>query len=141
MKKEILLFLLGLFFSVSINAQEIFSYVEQMPEPSLNINEFLSNNLKYPSHAKEQNIEGKVIVKFVVDSAGNIVNVTVPRSVHSSLDSESIRVVSMMPKWKPGKQNGKAVNVYYTIPISFKLENTPIGRNDYTCSRSSFGIA
>lgn len=108
----------------TISAQNIYTYVEQMPESSVNVSEYLSTQLVYPQSAQEQNIEGKVVLKFVVDSLGNLRDITVIRSVHPALDSESIRVVSSMPDWKPGKQNGKAVNVYYTLPINFKLQES-----------------
>src|SRR5690606_2509820 len=101
---------------------KIFTYVEQMPEPSVNVNEFLSKNLRYPELAKENNIQGRVTVRFVVDEEGKVSDVTVVRGIGGGCDEEAKRVVMKMPKWKPGKQNGKAVKVYYTLPISFRLE-------------------
>lgn len=92
-----------------------------MPEPTFKLSEFLKQNLHYPQSAIDQNIQGKVTVKFVVDSTGKIINPMIPRSIHPSLDSEAIRVVSLMPNWKPGMQNGKAVNAYYTLPVNFRL--------------------
>ena len=82
---------------------------------------FIADSLRYPSVAFENGIEGRVIVKFVVDCKGNIVNPLVVRSVDPLLDKEAIRVVKLMPKWIPGRQNGKPVCVIYNVPIRFKL--------------------
>jgi periplasmic protein TonB len=101
---------------------QIFTYVEQMPEPSVNVNEFLSKNLRYPELAKENNIQGRVTVRFVVDENGDVSDVNVVKGIGGGCDEEAKRVVMKMPKWRPGKQNGKAVKVYYTLPISFRLE-------------------
>ena len=101
---------------------EIFTYVEQMPEPSVNVPEFLQKNLRYPELAKENNIQGRVTLRFVVDEQGNVSDVNVVKGIGGGCDEEAKRVVMKMPKWKPGKQNGKAVKVYYTLPISFRLE-------------------
>lgn len=101
---------------------KIFTYVEQMPEPSVNVNEFLSKNLRYPELAKENNIQGRVTVRFVVDENGSVSDVNVVRGIGGGCDEEAKRVVMKMPKWKPGKQNGKPVKVYYTLPITFRLE-------------------
>ncbi|HRO41524.1 MAG TPA: TonB family protein [Flavipsychrobacter sp.] len=101
---------------------QIFTYVEQMPEPSVNVNEFLSKNIRYPELAKENNIQGRVTVRFVVDEQGEVSDVNVVKGIGGGCDEEAKRVVMKMPKWKPGKQNGKAVKVYYTLPISFRLE-------------------
>lgn len=99
----------------------VFTYVEQMPESDYDLSQYLSENIKYPQEAIDQNIEGRVYVKFVVNTKGNITGVTTVKKLHPLLDAEAIRVVSKMPKWKPGKQNGKYVSVYYTLPINFKL--------------------
>ena len=82
---------------------------------------FIAVSLRYPSVACENGIEGRVIVKFVVDCKGNIVNPLVVRSVDPLLDREAIRLVKSMPKWTPGKQNGKPVSVVYFVPVRFKL--------------------
>lgn len=100
---------------------EIFSYVEQMPEPSVNIAEYLSKNIRYPEAAKETNTEGRVTLKFVVNENGAVSDIKVVRGIGSGCDEEAKRVLAAMPKWKPGKQNGRAVKVYYTLPIMFKL--------------------
>ena len=101
---------------------QIFTYVEQMPEPSVNVPDFLQKNLRYPDLAKENNIQGRVTLRFVVDEEGNVSDVNVVKGIGGGCDEEAKRVVMKMPKWKPGKQNGKAVKVYYTLPISFRLE-------------------
>ena len=82
---------------------------------------YLAYNVKYPIDAAKNKIEGRVLVTFVVEHDGSISNVNVANSVYPSLDKESIRVVSGMPKWIPGKVNGKTVRVKYTIPITFRL--------------------
>jgi len=97
-------------------------YVEQMPEPSVNVNEFLQKNLRYPELAKENDIQGRVSVRFVVDEQGDISDVSVIKGIGGGCDEEAKRVVMKMPRWKAGRQNGKAVKVYYTLPISFRLE-------------------
>lgn len=89
------------------------------------LNTFLASNLKYPVVAQENGIQGRVIVKFIVEKDGSISNVEVDRSVYPSLDNESMRVVKAMPKWIPGQINGKAVKVKWSFPFTFRLrENT-----------------
>ena len=82
---------------------------------------YLTYNVKYPIDATKNKIEGRILVTFVVEHDGSISNVNVANSVYPSLDKESIRVVSGMSKWIPGKVNGKTVRVKYTIPITFRL--------------------
>lgn len=83
---------------------------------------WLRDNIKYPVVAAENAIQGRVIVQFVVGKNGSISNVKVVKSVDPSLDKEAVRVVSSMPNWTPGKQNGTSVNVRYTLPVTFKLQ-------------------
>lgn len=83
---------------------------------------YLNNNVIYPSEAAENGVEGRVIVSFVVEKDGSISNVTVARSADASLDKEAVRVVKSMPKWTPGKQDGKLVRVKYTAPLTFRLQ-------------------
>jgi len=102
----------------------VFQVVETMPSfvgGEKALMEFLSKNIKYPEHAKMNNIQGRVIVQFDVDKDGSIVNIEIIRSVSPELDKEAIRVVKMMPKWNPGKQREKPVKTKYTLPITFKL--------------------
>ena len=82
---------------------------------------FLSTNIRYPYSAQQYGIQGKVVVGFVVDSIGNAVKTKLLKGVMRDLDEEALRVVKLLPKWKPGIQDGKAVNVKYSLPVSFKL--------------------
>lgn len=95
---------------------------EDMPAFPGNVQSWISKNIKYPALALENGVEGKVIVQFVVERDGSVSHVKVVRSADPSLDKEAIRVISSMPKWKPGKQRGIAVRVAYTMPIFFNLE-------------------
>jgi protein TonB len=83
--------------------------------------QFLRDNLVYPRHAKEISLEGKVYVTFVINEFGTVTNVQVPREIGGGLDEEALRVVKMMPRWKPGKQAGHPVSVSYQLPIIFTL--------------------
>ena len=82
---------------------------------------YLSKSIKYPAEAIDKKIQGRVIVQFVVKEDGSISETKVVRGIDPLLDKEALRVTNSMPKWNPGKQDGKAVSVKYTIPISFKL--------------------
>ena len=98
---------------------------EEMPEFTGGMREcmnFLSKNIKYPTTAQENGIQGRVIVQFVVNTDGSITEPKVVRGVDPELDAEALRVISIMPKWKPGKQKGEAVRVKYTIPVMFRLQ-------------------
>ena len=104
--------------------EEFFMVVENMPEfpgGDLGLMKFIQKNVRYPAIAKEYNITGKVYVSFIVDKQGNVTNVKIVRGVDKNLDAEAVRVVSSLPKYKPGKQRGKAVRVMFTIPINFTL--------------------
>ena len=83
---------------------------------------FIHNNLRYPSLAAENGIQGTVIVNFVVDRDGKITRIKVVRGIGGGCDEEAIRVLSKMPAWSPGKQGGKAVLVSYTVPIKYVLQ-------------------
>ena len=104
---------------------KVFDVVEQMPQfpggPQA-LFEYLSKNIKYPVVAEENGIQGRVIVTFVVERDGSITDVKVAKSVDPSLDKEAMRVVKSMPHWIPGKQNGAAVRVKYTVPVTFRLQ-------------------
>ena len=82
---------------------------------------FLSENIRYPAEAQKSGIQGSVVLQFVVNTDGSIVDIQVVRSVDPSLDREAIRVVELMPNWTPGEQRGKKVRVRYTLPINFRL--------------------
>jgi len=104
--------------------EEFFMVVENMPEfpgGDLGLMKFIQKNVKYPAIAKEYNITGKVYVSFIVDKLGKVTNVKIVRGVDKNLDAEALRVVSLLPKYKPGKQRGKSVRVMFTIPINFTL--------------------
>lgn len=104
---------------------KVFDVVEEQPSfPGGQgaLMQWLRDNIKYPVIAAENGIEGRVIVQFVVSKTGSISDVRVARGVDPSLDREAVRVVSSMPNWTPGKQNGTSVNVRYTLPVTFKLQ-------------------
>jgi periplasmic protein TonB len=104
---------------------EVFFIVEDMPEfpgGELALRQFIANSIKYPVIAQENGIQGRVYVTFVVDADGSVSNPRIARGVDPSLDKEALRVVSLLPKWKPGKQRGKPVRVSYTVPINFQLQ-------------------
>ncbi|HCE57188.1 MAG TPA: energy transducer TonB [Prolixibacteraceae bacterium] len=104
---------------------EVFFIVEDMPEfpgGEMALRAFIGNAIKYPVIAQENGIQGKVYVTFVVGKDGSVSNATIARGVDASLDKEALRVVNTLPKWKPGKQRGKPVNVSYTVPINFQLQ-------------------
>jgi len=104
-------------------APEILRVVSQMPEFNGDVSAWLNSNLRYPDAARESGTEGRVIVEFVVNEDGSISQAkTVRGSGSSALDNEAIRVVGKMPRWKPGKQQGTAVKVYFSLPITFKLD-------------------
>ena len=104
--------------------EEFFMVVENMPEfpgGDLGLMRYIQKNVKYPPIAKEYNITGKVYVSFIVNKSGAVTNVKIVRGVDKNLDAEALRVVKSLPKYKPGKQRGKAVRVMFTIPINFTL--------------------
>ena len=106
-------------------SNKVFDVVEEMPSfPGGQgaLMSFLNSNIKYPVVAQENGVQGRVIVGFVVERDGSITDVKVMRSVDPSLDREAQRVVRAMPRWKPGKQNGSAVRVKYTVPVVFRLQ-------------------
>ena len=108
-----------------VEEQQIFQVVEEMPEFPGGMGEcmkWLSKNIKYPTISQENGVQGRVIVQFVVTKEGNIEEPVVANGVDPYLDAEALRVIKAMPKWKPGKQRGKEVNVKYTLPIHFRLQ-------------------
>ena len=101
-----------------------FDVVEQMPEfpgGAAGMMKFIAENVKYPEEAYSKGIEGRVLVQFIIEKDGSVTNVKVIKKVNDAIDAEAVRVVKAMPKWKPGKQNGREVRVKYTIPVSFRL--------------------
>ena len=108
-----------------VEENKVFDVVEQMPSFPGGMGalmNWLSQNIKYPVIAAENGVQGRVIVQFVVEKDGSITDVKVAKSVDPSLDKEAARVVGSMPHWIPGKQNGSAVRVKYTVPVTFKLQ-------------------
>lgn len=106
---------------------DVYVTVDKMPEFPGGLNaqqRFIGENLKYPVEAQEKGVEGRVIVRYVIRSTGDITDIEVIRGVYPSLDEEVVRIVKAMPKWIPGKQNGKAVDVYYTLPLIFKISGS-----------------
>ena len=134
MKKMILLSMMAVLCLLTANAQKtvvsqsnqsVYDQVEQMPEfpggmPAMI--EYLQTNIKYPKDAIKQNVGGRVMVMFVVEADGSLSNVRVARKVFTSLDSEAVRVVKAMPKWKPGQEKGRPVRVNFTLPVVFTVK-------------------
>ena len=134
MKKLVLLSMMAVLCLMTANAQKtvvsqsnqnVYDQVEEMPEfpggmPAMI--EFLQTNIKYPKDAIKQEVGGRVMVMFVVETDGSISNVRVARKVFPSLDKEAVRVVKAMPKWKPGKEKGRLVRVNYTLPVVFSTK-------------------
>jgi protein TonB len=108
-----------------VEETKVFDVVEQMPQfkgGDAALMDYLNKNIKYPVIAEENGIQGRVVTTFVVERDGSITDVKVIKSVDPSLDKEAVRVVKSMPKWNPGKQNGSAVRVKFTLPVTFRLQ-------------------
>ena len=103
----------------------VYDCVEQMPSfpgGSQKLKEFIEENLRYPKELEECCVQGRVIVRFIVERNGKLSNVKVVKSVHPVLDKEALRIVKLMPRWIPGRQNGITVRVKFYIPIIFRLK-------------------
>ena len=134
MKKFIIMALMALFGLTTVSAQktvvakknqQVFDVVEKMPEypgGQAALFEYLQKNVKYPADAEKKKVEGRVLVTFVVNTDGSITDIEVVRKTFPSLDAEAVRVISGMPRWKPGEQKGQKVRVKYTVPLSFRLK-------------------
>ena len=110
---------------VDDSGKEVYTIAETMPEypgGESELFKFMGNNIIYPEQAKTENIEGKVYVQFMVDSEGNVVDVSILRGIGGGCDEEAMRVVKLMHNWIPGEQDGRKVNVQYNLPINFKLK-------------------
>lgn len=106
--------------------EEVFTAVEQMPQfpgGEAELLKYIASHIKYPTMAAENNIQGRVVVKFVVGKDGRVGEVVVVRGKDPDLDKEAVRVVKTLPNFIPGKMNGQAVSVWYTLPINFKLQS------------------
>lgn len=102
----------------------VYSYAEQMPQPPGGLVAFMQavkEQVQYPAAAAKQQIEGRVFVQFVVNREGRLERPKVLKGLHPLLDAEAVRVILAMPAWTPGRQNGQAVNVFYTLPVPFEL--------------------
>ena len=131
MKKLLFFLILGFTAFTTTHAQKIntpcskvYDIVEQMPSfpgGQAAMIKFIADSLRYPSVVCTGGVDGRIVVRFVVDCEGNILNPSVFRGIDPLLDKEAIRVVKLMPKWIPGRQNGKPVNVVCVVPIRFKL--------------------
>lgn len=102
----------------------VFDVVEVMPQfpgGQIAMLQYIMKNIKYPEQAMKEGIQGRVAVRFIVEKDGSISDVSPILSVHSLLDKEAVRVVKSMPKWSPGKHNGKPVRVRFNLPVMFKL--------------------
>ena len=111
-------------YNEQISQPDVFDKVDEMPQfpggmPAMM--QYLSSNIRYPEDAKEAGAQGRVIVSFIVEKDGSISNAKVTKPTYSSLDEEALRLVSAMPNFIPGKQNGEAVRVKYSFPVSFRL--------------------
>ncbi len=102
---------------------DIFTYIEQMPAPGYDMGAYLGQNMTYPDSARKHNIEGRVLIRFVVNEDGRVSDAKVMRGIGYGCDEEALGVVEKMPRWIPGKQNDKPVKVYFNLPIVFKLED------------------
>ncbi len=105
---------------------KVFYAVEQQaefPGGFAAMSKFLSKNIKYPASAKRMGVEGKVYVKFIVDKEGGISTIEIVKGINADLDKEAVRVIKLMPPWKPGKQNGRAVKSQFVLPVNFKLDS------------------
>ena len=123
---------------------EPFMAVEQMPSflgGDQAMQKFIKTNLIYPALAQELDVQGRVAVRFVVDVDGTVTNAKVLRGIHLLCDREAIRLVNSMPKWNPGKQNGKVVPVYFTIPIYFRLDDNETEKTEPIDTSEQINIA
>ena len=110
-----------------VKTEQVFITVEQMPQfpgGDAELMRCLQSHMNYPPMAAENNVQGRVVVQFVVDKTGRVGEVKVVRSVDRDLDKEAVRVCKSLPKFTPGRQNGQAVAVWYTLPVTFKLQGT-----------------
>ena len=110
---------------IEVDPDEVFIVAEQMPEFPGGYNglmQYLKKNVSYPSIAMEMGIQGRVYVEFIIDKTGKVTQLKIMKGVDRLLDNEALRVIQKMPKWEPGYQGGKAVNVSYRLPVNFVLQ-------------------
>ncbi len=110
---------------------DVYVTAEKMPQypgGEMELRKFIATNLNYPEEARVQKAEGVVIVRFVVNTKGNIEDVRILQKVHPAIDTEVLRIVSKLERFTPGSQGGKLVSVYYTLPVTFALPQTNIAK-------------
>lgn len=121
------------------NAKDsVYAFTEEPPKfpgGDVSLNKFLSVNIRYPEKARREHIEGKALIKFVVTEDGSVSNVTVVRSVSPEIDAEAVRVIKLLPKFEPARQNGKQVKTYFNIPVSFRLTSPQVEEISTTKNR------
>lgn len=126
MKKYLITFLLLLMAILPVFAQDAIPYQVVQQKPTFNGGDerafltWVNQRIIYPEEARAQGLKGRVIVQFIIETDGSVTNVSVIKGVHKSLDDEAVRVVSSSPKWEPGREDGKAVRVYYSMPFVFR---------------------
>lgn len=103
------------------DTEQVYTFVDRMPDAGYDCNDFFSKNIHYPDSAIAQNIEGRVIIRFVVNKDGHISGAKVVRGIGGGCDEEALRVVSSLPPWKPGARNGSLAKVSFVIPVEFKM--------------------
>jgi len=110
--------------ALSIDSNQVYNHVEVMPQfpgGDSKLIKWLSENTHYPKNTQDKGIEGRVVCRFVVEEDGTISDIEIVKSLAHDFDKEAVQIIKSMPKWIPGKQNGKAVRVYYNLPILFRL--------------------
>jgi TonB family protein len=122
-------------------AYDVVDEMPQFPGGPYALFEFISKNIQYPKEAEDANLQGRVIVSFVVEKDGSVSNAKVVRPIDPLLDAEALRVVNSMPKWIPGKQNGEAFRVKYTIPVTFRVEGGIKGADDPLVQKTTAYLA
>jgi TonB family protein len=129
LSKKVFMLIFSVFLSGFILAQDdttVYTYVDQMPEfpgGDTALYTYLAKNIEYPSKALDNDIQGRVIIEFIIRNDGSVSDVTVSKGIGYGCDEEAVRVVKSMPRWKPGSQNGKSVNVTYRIPVKYTIHN------------------
>jgi len=111
--------------TASHSGQEIYTFVDHMPDAGYDCQDYLNKHIHYPDSAVTHSLQGKSIIKFVVNEDGHISDCNVAKKAGVWLDDEALRVVKSFPAWKPGTQNGKAVKVYFVVPVTFNLADIP----------------
>lgn len=106
----------------AVSDTQIYNYVEEMPKTSYDMPRYLQQHLQYPDTARKYQIQGRVMVQFIVNANGTLSDVRAVRGIGGGCDEEAVRVVKGMPKWIPARQNGRPVRVRYTLPINFIIQ-------------------